>query len=309
MPKRHTFLNLSAGFASVAVAVTLVVLKLWAVVQTGSLSIAASMADNMLDVLVSVGALAAIAYAARPPDDDHRFGHSSAEDLAALLQSALVLVSAAIIGVLSVLRLASNAPAAVRAEGDGIAVMLVSVVLTVLLVAWQRHVVRITGSRVIAADSVHFVGDMLPTLGVLIALGSAIWWGETRIDSVVALLAALWLAYGGLKIGRGAWDALMDHSAPPEMLQKIHAVADDWPGIHAFHDLKTRTAGSRVFVSLHVELDGRLSLNEAHAIADALEHRLLEVLGDSEVIIHLDPIGPGSGRTARGKAEPMPGGT
>ncbi|HPD93008.1 MAG: cation diffusion facilitator family transporter [Rhodobacter sp.] len=293
-------LNLSAGVASVAVAVTLVVLKLWALVMTGALSVAASLADNALDVMVSVAALAAIGYATRPADEDHTFGHTSAEDLAALLQSALVLISAGMIGVLAALRLFAAEPAPVQAEGWGIAVMAVSVVLTGALVLWQRHVAKATGNRVVAADSLHYLGDLLPTLGVLVALGASSLWGLARVDSVIALLAALWLARSGASIGRGAWDALMDHAAPPEVLDQVHAIANDWPGLKGHHDLRTRMAGSRTFIGLHVELDGEMSLNEAHRIADGLEHKLESMIPDSDVIIHLDPVGPGSGRVARG---------
>lgn len=298
--RRVQRLNLSAGLASVGVAVTLVALKLWALVMTGALSVAASLADNALDVMVSIAALAAIAYATRPADDDHTFGHTSAEDLVALLQSALVLTSAAMIGVLAVLRLFAAEPAPVHAEGAGIAVMGVSVVLTGALVVWQSHVARATGNRVVAADSLHYLGDLLPTLGVLIALGASSLWGLTRVDSAIALLAALWLARSGAGIGRGAWDALMDHAAPPEVIARINAIAADWPGIRGHHDLKTRTAGSRTFVSLHVEMDGAQSLNDAHRVADGLEHALEAAVEGSEVIIHLDPVGPGSGREARG---------
>lgn len=297
---RHQRLNLLAGLASVGVAVTLVALKTWALVATGALSVAASLADNALDVMVSVAALAAIRYAARPADDDHTFGHTSAEDLAALLQSALVLVSAGMIGGLAVLRILSQTPPQVAAEGFGVSVMLVSVVLTGALVLFQRFVAQRTGNRVVAADSLHYLGDLLPTLGVLLALGASSWWGWSRVDSVIALLAALWLARSGLLIGAGAWDALMDHAAPPEVLDRVRAIATGWPGTLAFHDLKTRMAGSKTFISLHLEMDGRQSLNEAHAVADALEHRLEAEVPGAEVIIHLDPVGEGSGRVARG---------
>lgn len=297
---RNQFLNLSAGVASVGVAVTLVALKTWALVATGALSVAASLADNALDVMVSAGALAAINYAARPADDDHTFGHSSAEDLAALAQSALVLVSAGMILVLALMRLFAREATPVTAEGAGIAVMLVSVALTGALVLWQRRVARLTGNRVVAADSLHYLGDLLPTIGVLVALVASSQWGLSRVDSVVALAAALWLGWSGLKIGAGAWDALMDHAAPTDVVETIHRIATDWPGLSGHHDLKTRMAGSRTFISLHVEMDGEVTLNAAHAIADALEHRLEQAVPGAEVIIHLDPVGPGSGRVARG---------
>jgi len=300
MRDTHRRLNLSAGIASVTVAVALIGLKLWALAVTGALSVAASLADNALDLLMSLGALAAIAYAARPADRDHAYGHTSAEDLAALMQAAVVLVSAGVIAVLALGRLAAAEAPVLAAEGSGIAAMLASVLLTGALVLWQRHVARRTGNRVVAADSLHYLSDLIPTLGVLAALVASSRWGITRLDAWVALAAAGWLGWTGLRVGRGAWDALMDHSAPEHVLARIRTLAGDWPGVLAWHDLKTRTAGSRLYVSLHVELDGRQSLNQAHAIADGLEHALQAEFPDAEVIIHLDPVGPGSGRSARG---------
>ena len=134
---RDSTLNLSAGIASVTVAVTLVALKLWALGATGALSVAASLADSALDLMVSLGGLAAIAYAAKPADEDHAFGHSSAEDLAALGQSAFILVSAGVIGWAAAARLLSGTATELAAEGRGIAVMVVSLLLTAALVLWQ----------------------------------------------------------------------------------------------------------------------------------------------------------------------------
>jgi len=300
MRDTHKRLNLSAGIASVCVATALIGLKLWALAVTGALSVAASLADNALDLLMSLGALVAIAYAARPADRDHAYGHTSAEDLAALMQAAMVLVSTGVIAVLAVMRLTAAEAPVLAAEGAGIAAMLASVVLTAGLVGWQRHVARRTGNRVVAADSLHYLSDLIPTLGVLAALVASARWGVTRLDAWVALGAAGWLGWTGLRVGRGAWDALMDHAAPEPVLARIRALADGWPGVLAWHDLKTRTAGSRLFIALHVELDGRQSLNAAHAVADGLEHALQAEFPEAEVIIHLDPVGPGSGRQPKG---------
>lgn len=293
-------LNLSAGIASVVVAMVLIALKLWALLATGALSMAASLTDNALDLLVSTGALVAIVYAARPPDDDHAFGHTSAEDLAALFQSLVVLGSALTIGAFAMMRLFATEPVILQAEATGIAVMVVSILLTGALVLWQRHVARRTGNRVVAADSLHYLSDLFPTAGTVVALVVSSRWGISQVDTVVAFLAALWLAWNGARIGLGAWHSLMDRSAPPEVLKRIGAIAGSWQGIEGWHDLKTRTAGSRLFISMHVEIDGRLSLNQAHAIGDGLEHALLEAFPGSWVIIHTDPVGPGSGRESKG---------
>ena len=284
-------LNLSAGLLSVSVALTLVVAKLWALGSTGALSVAASLADSAMDLMVSLGGLAAIAYAAKPADEDHAFGHSSAEDLAALGQSLFILVSAAVIAWAAVGRLLQPVPNLVTAEGRGIAVMVLSIALTLALVLWQRRVAARTGNRVVRADSLHYLGDLIPNIGAILALGASATFGIGQIDSVVALGAAVILAVGAVRIGKGAWDALMDRRADPAMIEGISEIAAGWPGVHGFHDLKTRTAGSKVFVNLHIELDGQQTLEEAHAIGAALRRAILKAYPQADVIIHKDPLG------------------
>ncbi len=288
MAQRHTSLNLSAGIASVAVALTLVVLKLWALGTTASLSVAASLADSALDLMMSAVGLMAIVYAARPADEDHAFGHTSVEDLAALAQSAFILVSGGVIGWSAIARLLADSPAPLGGQKGGIAAMLVSIVLTLVLVLWQRRVARATGSRVVAADSLHYLTDLLPSLGAIAALWASHSFGIGDVDSVVALAAAVMLVVGAVRIGKGAWDALMDRRADPVLIEGIARIASDWPGVRGFHDLKTRTAGSRVFVNIHIELDGDQTLREAHAIGAGLRHRIIETYPQCDVIVHKD---------------------
>jgi ferrous-iron efflux pump FieF len=283
-----TRLNLSAGLASVSVAGVLVVAKLWALGQTGALSVAASLADSAMDLMVSLGAMAAIFYAARPPDEDHAFGHTSVEDIAALGQSVFILVSASVIAAASVARLLDPAPPPLQATGAGMIVMALSIVLTLGLVLWQGRVARKTGNRVVQADRLHYLGDLLPNIGAILSLWAASRFGMTQIDSVVALGAAAVLAVGAIRIGKAAFDALMDRRADPALIEGVAAIARDWPGLHGFHDLKTRTAGSRVFVNIHVELDGDLPLREAHDIGAGLRRAIIAAYPQADVIIHKD---------------------
>jgi ferrous-iron efflux pump FieF len=284
-------MNLSAGAASVTVAAVLVALKLWALGQTGALSVAASLADSAMDLMVSLGAMAAILYAAKPADEDHAFGHTSAEDLAALAQAVFILISAGVIAWAATARLLSPAPVALRAELPGMVVMGVSVVLTLGLVLWQGRVARATGNRVVAADRLHYLGDLLPNIGAILSLAVSARFGLGAVDSVVALGAAGMLAVGALRIGAGAWDALMDRRADPAVIAGIAAIARDWPGVRGFHDLKTRTAGSRVFVNLHIELDGDQPLRDAHAIGAGLRRAIIAAYPQADVIIHKDVAG------------------
>ena len=281
-------LNLTAGLASVAVAAVLVGAKLWALGETNALSVAASLADSAMDLMVSLGAMAAIIYAAKPADEDHAFGHTSAEDLAALGQSLFILISAGVIGWAAVARLLHPETHDLAREGAGMAVMMLSVVLTLGLVLWQGRVARRTGSKVVAADRLHYLGDLLPNLGAIASLWASRRFGLEAVDAVVALGAAGMLALGAVRIGKGAWDALMDRRADPEILAGIGEIAGGWPGVRGFHDLKTRTAGSRVFVNIHIELDGDQSLREAHDIGAGLRRAIIAAYPQADVIIHKD---------------------
>ncbi|WP_377508541.1 cation diffusion facilitator family transporter [Octadecabacter sp. R77987] len=289
--KNDKTLNLSAGLMSVTVALILVLAKLWALGQTGSLAVAATLADSAMDLMMSLGGLAAIAYAAKPADDDHNFGHTSAEDLAALGQSLFILISAGVIAVAAIFRLLDDNVTLPEREQQGMAVIVFSIVLTLGLVLWQRRVARSTGNRVVKADSLHYLGDLIPNIGALLALWASAALGLGQVDSVVALGAAALLAVGALRIGKGAWDALMDRQADPDMIEGIAKIAGSFEGVHGFHDLKTRVAGSRVFVNLHIELDGTQTLNEAHAIGAALRRAILHAYPRADVLIHKDPLG------------------
>lgn len=281
-------LNLSAGLASVGVALVLVGLKFWALQETSALSVAASLADSALDLLVSMTGLMAIIYAARPADDDHRFGHTSAEDLAALGQAVLLAGVALYIGYGAIQRLFADVPPPLQNEASGIMVMLASIGITLALVLWQRRVVRRTGSKVVAADSLHYVADLIPNIGAVLALAASSFWAIPQFDSVAAILAAVILLYGAFRIGGRAFDALMDRSASPETMAKLAEIIEACPQVFGYHDLKTRTAGTTLFVQVHIELDEAQSLRAAHDIGKALKRKIRDAYPLADVIIHKD---------------------
>lgn len=291
MTQQTTRMNLSAGIASAIVAITLVALKLWALGETNALSVAASLADSAMDLMVSAGALAAIWYAARPADEDHTFGHTAAEDLAALGQSLFILVSAGIIAWAAMARLIAGEPVPILSHHKGMIVMGISIALTIALVMWQQHVAARTGSAVVKADSLHYLGDLIPNIGAILSLWAADLFAMEAIDSIVAIGAALLLTVGAIRIFKTAWDGLMDRAAPDEMVRGIEEIARRHPGIRGFHDLKTRRSGSVIFVNMHIELDGGQSLDDAHAIGASLRRAILRAYPKSDVMLHKDPVG------------------
>lgn len=275
--------------ASLAVALTLVALKLAASITTGSVSILSSLVDSISDTGASLVTLIAVRQAMRPADAHHRFGHGKAEPLAALGQALFVAGSALLLSVEAVRRLIEPEPVG---EGPiGIAVMVFAIVATLLLVRYQDRVIARTGSLAVGADRLHYVGDLLINLGVILSILLSQYAGVTEADPVIAALIALHLIRGAWKIARGALDALMDRELPEAERAEIRRIVLAVPGVRGMHDLRTRSSSVHTFIQLHLELDPEAPLADAHGIADRVETLLHARYPDAEIITHLDPKG------------------
>ncbi|MGA9575836.1 MAG: cation diffusion facilitator family transporter [Lysobacterales bacterium] len=284
-----------ASIASVVTAGFLIVAKLVAYAVTGSVSMLASLVDSVMDSFASLINLFAIRYALQPPDAQHRFGHGKAEPLAGLAQAAFIAGSAIFLVFHAIDRLRYTH--ALEQVGVGVGVMALAIVMTLGLLAIQRHVIRKTGSTAIRADSLHYLTDLLTNMSVLLALYlSTIGW--TWADPVFAIAVAIYIFYSAFHIGHDAFQQLMDRQLPDDILQQIRATAMSHPEVTGTHELRTRQAGHTRFVQMHLELDENLPLKVAHAIADDVEAEILAFLPDTEVIIHQDPADDSSKRRA-----------
>lgn len=276
-----------ATYASVATATILIAVKLGAWWLTDSVSLLSSLMDSLLDVAASLVTLLAVRQALVPADREHRFGHGKAEPLAALLQAGLISGSALFIAIEGIHRLIQPEP--VSYGSLGIAVMVFSILLTFALTRFQKYVVRRTGSSAIAADSLHYMSDLLMNAAVILALVLASQLGWLRADPLIALGVAGYILYSAVQIARGALDMLMDRELPAEQREKVIAVARAHDEVLGVHDLKTRASGPRTFIQLHLEMNGGMTLYRAHAVAEAVEAELQTQFPGAEVIIHQDP--------------------
>lgn len=276
-----------ASVASVITAVFLIVAKLAAWSVTGSVGLLASLVDSVMDSLASLINLFAIRYSLQPADDDHRFGHGKAEPLAGLAQAAFIAGSAVFLIFHAIDRLRYGQQ--LEQVGIGIGVMVLAIVMTLVLLAIQRYVIRKTGSTAIRADSLHYLTDLLTNISILFALYLASR-GWTWADPVFAIGVALYIFYSAFQIGHEAFQQLMDRELPEDILEKIRATAMAPPEVTGIHELRTRQAGQTRFVQLHLELDEDMSLKQAHAIADEVEAHIMAFLPETEVIIHQDPV-------------------
>ena len=289
-----------ATYASVSTAAVLVGIKAWAWQATDSVSLLSSLVDSTLDVLGSLITFFAVTVSLKPADHEHRFGHGKAEGLAALAQSLIIAASAVYVLKESVERILD--PAVVQNAPAGLAVMGVSVAMTLLLLGIQRYVRRMTGSAAIAADAMHYKTDLAINLGVAAAIAAAAWPGGWLADPLVAAAVIAYLLFGVWKIAKHALDILMDREIPDKDRETITELAESHPAVLDIHDLKTRHGGSNYIVQFHVLLDAGLSLAEAHEILDDVEIRIRAEFPGCELLLHPDPEGYNPGPREFGKA-------
>lgn len=278
-----------ATYASVIVAVVLVSVKFFAWITTDSVAILATLVDSLLDALASLVTLIVVRHSLSPADREHRFGHGKAEALAALTQAAFICGSSVLLLFEAFHRLLQ--PQIILKSEVGIWVMVFSVVVTVALVAFQLFVVKRSGSLAISADSIHYRGDVLVNLAVIVALLSSRWFDNTFIDPLFGAVIALYILYSAWQIVSGALDMLMDRELPIKERQRVRDIAIAHPEVSDIHDLRTRRSGQTVFIQLHLELDPKMQLMQSHTIADAVEAELRAAFDNAEVIIHQDPAG------------------
>ena len=286
---QRTRLARSAAIASIAVAVLLVALKLWASLETGSTAMLGSLADSALDLVASMATLVGVWIASQPADENHRFGHGKAEALAAMFQVMLIALSASAIGFRALIALAEGGRTSAAAEGIGVS--LIAIVATLALLGWQRHVIARTGSVAISTDHLHYQSDLLLNMAVIAALVLDQYAGVSKADPLFGLAIAAWLLWGAWRGASEAVDHLMDKEWPEEKRQRFVALAARHPELSNLHDLRTRTSGTRDFVQFHVDLPASLTVGEAHDIIERVEADLLHHFPEMELLIHIDPEG------------------
>lgn len=278
-----------AAIASVTVATLLIAAKAAAWLTTGSISLLSALIDSTLDLAASLVNLIAIRQAIQPPDKDHRFGHGKAEPLAGLAQAAFVLGSAGFLLVHAGERLVRPAP--ISNTEVGYAVMVLSIVMTLGLVLYQRFVVRRTGSLAINADSLHYSVDLLTNMTVIVALVLSTQFGWLWADPLIAIGIGMFILRSAWQILKQSLNLLMDRELPDEDRERIRRIARSHPEVMDIHDLRTRSSGTHVFIQFHLELDGNMTLLDAHTISDQVMRELERAFPDAEVLIHEDPHG------------------
>ncbi|TNE29529.1 MAG: cation diffusion facilitator family transporter [Alphaproteobacteria bacterium] len=287
--ERGNRLKRLAAVASVTMAVTLIVTKLVAYMWTGSVSLLSSLMDSTLDSLASIVTFISIKRAMEPADKAHRYGHGKLEAISAMAQAAFIVGSAVFLFYEALQRIVN--PHVIEKVSLGYAVMLLSIVLTLALVMFQKYVIKKTGSVAIEGDHIHYKGDLLMNAGVVVAMFLSAKTGWLYFDPLFALGISVILLKSAKEVGTQAYDILMDRELPDEDRAKISEIVMKHPHAKSVHDLRTRSTGQQIFIELHLELDGKMTLDMAHHVTEEIEIMVYAAFPNAELIIHQEPAG------------------
>ena len=276
-----------SSYYSVITVIVILIAKIYAWTNTNSVAIFASMLDSFFDLSASLVNLFALQYSSIPPDDNHRFGHNKIEDMAIFAQSMFFIGSSFFMLFHCIDRIIN--PEVILKIDLGIKVIILSIILNLSLVLFQSYVIKKTKALVVQADKLHFLVDAMASIVTLIALYTSNYWPSSDIFCGVTI--SLYMLYSSYKLLRVSLKNLLDEEFSQEEKQEILNIISSYTSILGIHELKTRTAVNKKFIQFHIELDGNISLYDAHKISDLIMLDLENKFPGCEVMIHQDPEG------------------
>jgi len=274
----------------IGVVVGLIIFKVVVSWLTGSISILAQAADSLLDLFAGIITFFAIRIAAKPPDAEHPYGHGKVEDIAGVVQGILIFVAGGLIIYSAIVRIIEGSSIVIEPAEAGIAVMAVSIVVSIFLSRHLLSVSRATGSVALEANARNIATDVYSASAVLVGLAIVRFTGLNIIDSIIAIGVAIYILKVALDTIRKPISGLLDETLPPSQ----QAVIEDCLRKHSrevsgFHALRTRRAGSQSYIDLHLVIARDISLEQAHQICDRIEVEIKSTLHEASVTIHAEP--------------------
>jgi len=274
---------------SIGAAILTISMKTVAWLLTGSVGLLSDAAESVVNLVAAMVALAVILWSTRPPDEDHSYGHEKADYLSAGFEGGLILLAAVTIAYAAIGRLID--PTALTDVGAGLAVSLAATLVNLVVGRYLLKAGREEESMTLEADGKHLMTDVWTSVGVVVGIALVYLTGWDRLDPIIALIVAANIVRTGVSLMRGSMSGLMDKALPDGELNAVTAVLDG----HAsdtiqFHALRTRRAGRRAFVSVHVLVPGNWSVQRGHDFAEGIEEEIRGVFGQATVFTHLEPI-------------------
>ncbi len=280
--KRYAWLSIAAALATI-------LLKGWAWWLTGSVGLLSDALESFVNLAGAIMALAMLSLAAQPADANHAHGHGKAEYFSSAFEGFLILIAALSIGYAAIDRLLHPQP--LEAVGVGLAVSVIASVINLVTSRILMDVGRKYKSITLEADAHHLLTDVWTSAGVILGVGLVWVTGWLWLDPVIALAVAANIVWTGWQLLSRSAAGLMDVSLDGEELLAIERVLDGYRGHNLdFHALRTRQAGARAFVSLHVLVPGAWTVQQGHDWAERIEADIREAVPGAHVTTHLEPI-------------------
>ena len=278
----------NAAKLSIAAVTLLILIKVFASIVTGSISIRADAYHSALDLAGAVIAFIALRIAKRPADEEHPYGHSKAENIASVVVAGLIFVAAGTIFYEAVRRLITGAT--LEMIGVGIYVTAAAIVINVIIAWYLSKVSRDTDSLALGAQARHLFSDVLSSVAVLVGLIAVRLTGLNILDPIVAMAVALLILKVGYDIMKKSIGGLMDARLPKAEEAEIMSCINEHGGqLVGFHELRTRKAGNWRYIDLHLVMPKNASVEEAHSMCDHLEQAIANRLQNTNVVIHVEP--------------------
>lgn len=288
MPETRKSLTRFA-WLSIAAALVTIGLKTAAYLITGSVGLLSDAVESLVNLLGGIMALAMLTIAARPADEDHAYGHGKAEYFSSGLEGGLILVAAISIAAAAVMRLITPRP--LEAIGVGLVVSLAASLVNLAVALLLLRASRKHNSITLEANAHHLLTDVWTSVGVLVGVGLVVFTGWQWLDPVVALLVAANIVWAGLGIVRRSVGGLMDKMLSSEDVAAVRKVFEvyEHQGVQ-FHALRTRQAGARKFISVHVLVPGDWTVQRGHELLEHIEADIRRAVRDAAVFTHLEPL-------------------
>lgn len=272
----------------IAVVIGLIAFKVAVSWLTGSISILAQAADSLLDLFAGVITFSAIRIAAKPADAEHPYGHGKVEDVTGLVQAVLIFIAGGLIIYSATGRI--RAGTGIELAEAGIVVMAVSILVSIFLSRHLHSVARATGSVALEANARNIAADVYSASAVLAGLAAVRLTGLDMLDPIIAIGVAVYILKVAIETIRKPMSGLLDEQLPPSQQAAVEAsLRKHDRDVSGFHALRTRRAGSRSYIDLHLVMAGDISLEQAHEICDKVEADIRMQLNDASVIVHAEP--------------------
>ena len=277
------------AWISIAAAIATILLKTVAWKMTGSVGLLSDAIESVVNLAGAMMALWMLTLAALPADDDHAHGHGKAEYFSSAFEGFLIFLAAVSIGYTAIDRLINPQP--LEAIGIGLMVSVVASIVNFATARCLMNAGKEHNSITLEADAHHLLTDVWTSVGVIAGVGLVALTGWLWLDPAIALLVAANIVWTGYQLMRRSADGLMDVSLPAEKIEKIENLLDGYRQQKLdFHALRTRQAGGRAFVTLHLLVPGEWTVQHGHDWAERIEAEIRNALPNTHITIHLEPL-------------------